>query len=147
LDLDFARDSLPIALQQSALVSFELRARRAHQITGSSSPQALEIFFAHNATIKDPHPSSTTVFALHGIEHLLKGGHFSPVAREDFVGERKTFRGDNQRDNDLLAVWPVIARVATLGFVDFLGLPFKVGARQIVKEHIESGAKEILPSL
>ena len=107
----------------------------------------MEIFFAHNATIKNPHPSGTAVFALHGLEHLLKGRHISPVAREDFVGERKTFRGDNQRDNDLLAVRPVIARVAALGFVDFLGLPFKVGARQIVKQHIESGAEEIFPSL
>ena len=85
----------------------------------------MEIFFAHNATIKNPHPTGTAVFTLHGLEHLLKGRHFSPVARKDFVGERKTFRGDNQRDNDLLAVRPVIARVAALAALDisytFLG--------------------------
>src|SRR4029450_8769924 len=69
--LAFAGDSLPIALQQSALVSFELRARRAHQVTSSASPQALEIFFAHNATIKNPHPPGTAVFALHALEHIL----------------------------------------------------------------------------
>ena len=87
------------------------------------------------------------MFALHSLEHLLERRHISPVASEDFVGEGKTFRGYHQCDNDLLAVRPVIARVATLGFVDFLGLPFKVAARQIVKQHIESGAEEIFPSL
>jgi hypothetical protein len=138
---------LPIALQQSALVSFELRARRAHQVTSSASPQALEIFFAHNATIKNPHPPGTAVFALHGLEYLLERGHICPVAREDFVGKRKTFRSDNQCDKALLAVRTVIARVATLGFVDLFGFPFKVGARQIVKQHIESSVEEIFPSL
>jgi hypothetical protein len=85
------------------------------------------------------------VFALHGLKHLLQGRHISSVALEDFVGERKPFRGDNQRDDDLLAVGPVIARVAALGLLDFLGLAFKVGARQIVKQHIDSGAEEIFP--
>jgi transposase len=69
LDLDFARDRLPVALQQPALVSFELRARRAHQITGPALPQPLEILFAHNSAVKDPHPPSTAVFALHGLKH------------------------------------------------------------------------------
>ena len=125
MDLDFARDFLPVALEQSSLVSFELRTGRAHQVTGSTSPQALEIFFAHNATIKNPHPPGTAVFALHSLEHLLERRHISPVASEDFVGERKTFRGYHQCDNDLLAVRPVIARVATLGFVDSSASPSK----------------------
>ena len=71
----------------------------------------------------------------------------SPVAREDFVGERKTFRGDNQRDDDPLAVRQMIARVATLGFVDLFGFAFKIRASQIVKQHIEAGAEEIFPSV
>jgi hypothetical protein len=45
--------------------------------------------------------------------------------------------------NDLLAVGPVIARVATLGFVDLFGFAFKIRARQIIKQHIETGAEEI----
>ena len=61
-----------IALRQSALVSFELRAWHAHQVTGPVLPQSLEIFFAHNAATKDPHPAGTAMFALHGLQQLRK---------------------------------------------------------------------------
>jgi len=43
----------------------------------------------------------------------------------------------------LLAVGPVIARIAASGLLDFLHLAFKIGARQIVKQHIEGGAKKV----
>jgi hypothetical protein len=66
LDFDFGRDRLPVALQQSALMGFELCSGRSDQVTGPAPSQPLEIFFTDNATVKDPHPPSTTVFALDG---------------------------------------------------------------------------------
>ncbi len=130
---------------KAAFIGFELRAGRAHQVAGSAPPQPLEIFFAHNSAVKDPHPPGAAVFALHRLEHVLQGPHIGPVALEDFIGKRKAFRSDNQRDNDLFAVGPVIARVAAPGFLDLFNFAFKVGACQIVKQHIEAGSKEVVP--
>jgi len=45
----------------------------------------------------------------------------------------------------LLAVKPVIPAVAVTGFVDLLRLAFKIGAGQIVEQHVQLGAKEIPP--
>jgi hypothetical protein len=58
-------------MQQSALVAFELRAGRAHQITGPTLAQPLEVLFAYDAAVKDPHSPSSAVLTLHGFEHLL----------------------------------------------------------------------------
>ncbi len=55
--------------------------------------------------------------------------------------------GVNHCDKNLLAVRPVIARVAAPGLLDFLCITFNVGARQILKQHIKSGPEEIFPSL
>ena len=59
----------------------------------------------------------------------------------------KDFVGNYKRQDEPFAVSSVIARVAVLGFVDFLGFAFKIRARQIVEQHIKTGAKEIFPAL
>ncbi len=65
---------------------------------------------------------------------------------KDFVGKRKTFRSHHQRQNELFAVGPLIARVTIAGFIDLFDFAFKVGARQIVKQNIEAGTPEIFPA-
>src|SRR6516164_6934956 len=135
------------SLQPSALMSFEFCPGRAHQVASPALSQPLEIVFAHHAAVKDPYSPGTTVFALDGFQHLFERAHISPIAIKDFVGKRKTFRDYHQRQDELFAVSSVIARVAVLGSVDFLGFAFKIGARQIVEQHIKTGAKEIFPAL
>jgi AcrB/AcrD/AcrF family protein len=111
-----------------------------------SLSEPLEIVFADNTAVKNPHRTGTTVFALHRIEHLLQRGHISPIAFRDFVGKRKTFRSHHQRKNQLFAVGSLIVRVTVAGFIDLLDFAFKVGARQIVKQNIEAGTEEIFPA-
>src|ERR1700730_16189492 len=110
-------------------MSFELGSGRAHQVTGPALPEPLEIIFTDDAAVEDPHPPGPAMFALHRIEHLLQRTHISSIAIEYFVAKRKTFRRDHQRQDDLFAVRTLIARVTETGFVDFLDLAFKVGAR------------------
>ena len=63
-----------------------------------------------NAPIKNPHAPRRAVFAFHLRDDRLERGHVHGVAAEDFVGEREPLGRDDERDDELLAVGPVIAR-------------------------------------
>ena len=80
-----------------------------------------------------------------GAQRRLVGG----VARQDLVGQRKALRRHDQRDDHLHAVAALVAAVAVAALVLLIGrrIAFEVGARQIVEQHIELGAEQILPAL
>ena len=56
------------------------------------------------------------------------------IAFEDFVSSRKSFATDDKPHNDLFAIRPMVARVATLGFRYEIGFPFEVGACQVIQQ-------------
>ena len=66
-------------------------------------------------------------------QHLVHGGAILAIAIEDLVGLRKPVAVQDQPHNHLLAVGPVIARVAALGLRILRALAFKVGGRQVVE--------------
>jgi hypothetical protein len=58
------------------------------------------------------------------------------VAGEHFVAQRKAIEGHHKRDAHLLAVGAMIARIAALRLRVRFGLALKVGARDVVQQHL-----------
>ena len=77
-------------------------------------------------------------------ERRLVGG----VAGQHLIGQRQSFGRDDQRDDHLHAIGPMIARVAVTALVAFrkrrIGL--EIGARQIVEKNVEPGVEQIPPA-
>ena len=71
----------------------------------------------------------------------------SGVARQHFIGQGITFRADNQRRDHLDTVGPFVPAVTKATLVSFGKgrIALKIGAGQIVKQHVELGAKLLLP--
>ena len=64
------------------------------------------------------------------------------VAGQGVMGQGKALAGDDQGDDDLLAIAAMIARVAALGQVVVLGQALEVAAGQIVQQQIVVELKE-----
>ena len=71
------------------------------------------------------------------------------LPRHHLVGQGKAFRRDHQGNDHLHAVAAFVAAVAEPPLVAFgkRRIAFKIGARQIVEQHIEAHPKEIVPAL
>jgi hypothetical protein len=63
---------------------------------------------------------------------------------KDFVCARKSFTTDDQPHDQLLAVGPMVAGVASLGFGNESGFAFEVGAGQVVEQDCVSQVEEAL---
>jgi hypothetical protein len=81
------------------------------------------------------------VFLLHHRDHGLDGGHVGGIAGEDFVADGQPLGRDDQADVDLLAIGPLVARVAALRLFVSLGFALKISARHIVKQELELDAE------
>jgi hypothetical protein len=68
------------------------------------------------------------------------------IASEHLVAQRKAVEGHNKRDQDLLAIGPMIARVAALRLRVGLRLAFKIGARDVVQQHLVLNRKQLSAS-
>jgi hypothetical protein len=101
----------------------------------SASAQG-EVVLACHPAIGDPHAPEHPVPVLHGRYDSLQGARVIGIAREDFVAERKPIEGHDQRDQHLFAVGAVIPGIPALSERVRFGLTFKVGARDVVEEHI-----------
>ena len=132
----------PGALQKFAFHPLQLRAGRAHQVLPAPLAQRRQIRFAHDPAVKHPDPPRPSVLAFHHAHDRFQARHIRAVAAEGFVAQGKTFGVDDERDHHLLAVGPMVARVAPLQQRVLLGLAFHVGAGQVVKQHVELGAEQ-----
>ena len=137
LDLDALTDLPPAArgreLERELL---QVRLRSADDIAPASLAQPGEVVLACHPTIGDPHAPEHPVPVLHGRYDSLQGARVIGIAREYFVAERKPIEGHDERDQDLFAVGAVIPRIPALSKRIGFGLTFKVGARDVVEEHI-----------
>src|ERR1017187_9669261 len=114
LHFHFGPDARPVFLQQFRFKLLHLTARRARQILSIALAIRCQILFAHNAAIKHPDPARLAILALYHAQDRLHGGNVGAVAVEWFVAEREAFIIPNHPDHQLLAVGPVIPRVALL---------------------------------
>ena len=66
------------------------------------------------------------------------GRDIGAVARKRLEGQRQALRRADQADADLLVTAALVARVAALGLRVALRLAFKVGARHVVEQKLET---------
>jgi hypothetical protein len=81
----------------------------------------------------------------------VTAGQDSSLARSVSPGlhvpSKSPFWRDHQTDDHLQTVRPAISAVAALSLRDFLVLPFEVGARQVIQQHIKLRSEQVLPAL
>ena len=70
---------------------------------------------------------------LHGCHDRLQCPRIVGIAGKHLVAERKTVKGDDERDQDLLAIGTMITRVTPLRLRIGLRLAFEIGAGDIVE--------------
>ena len=68
------------------------------------------------------------------------------VARHHLVGQRKTLRGDDQRDHHLHAVRALVPAVAELALARKRRVAFEITGCQIVKQDVEAGVEQRFPA-
>ena len=103
--------------------------------------------FADHPTVQHPDPSGLAVFGFHPLDHVLHRGLVGGVSIEYLVADRKAFGCDRQTDVDLVAVRPLIARIAACRLLVGEGLPFEIRAGDIVKQELKFDAEPALITL
>mgnify|MGYP000661908548 CR=1 FL=1 len=114
---------------------------------GAALAKELQVVFTDDAAIKDPEAAGFAELRFDGVENVFERGPIQTIAGKEFVAERKAFERDDQRQDQLFAIGPMIARVTALGLGHGLDVALKISAGQIVEQQIEGRAEEILPLL
>ena len=77
----------------------------------------------------------------------LQGPRIVGVAGEHLVAQGKAVEGHDQRDAHLLAVGPMIARIAALCLRVGFRLAFEIGARDVVEQHLVLDREQLAAAL
>ncbi len=142
LHLYFGPYSRPIILQQLRFELLHLAARRARQVLAGALADGAQILFTDNAAVKNPDPTRLAILAFHHAQNGFHRRHVASVTVERFVTEGESFVVHNQSDHYLLAVGPMIARIAAAHHRILLRRAFHIGAGQVVKQHVELGSEQ-----
>src|SRR5271157_3533638 len=99
--------------------------------------------------VHEPDPIGLAVLTLDFFKKVSQRGFVGGIAAEHFVSQRQAFRSDDQCYDYLYAVGALITAVAKPALVTFGKgrIAFKIGAGQIVKQHVKFRAKQCRPSL
>ena len=114
----------------------QLRLRCADDVAPAGLAQPREIPGTGHAPVGDPDASQHSMPGLHGGYDRLQGPRIMGIAGEDFVAQGVAVAGDHQPDQHLLAVGPMIARVAALGLRIGRRHALEVGAGDVVEEQV-----------
>ena len=106
-----------------------------------------EILLAHHAAIERPDALGLAITGLHRGDNLLQRRRIVAIAGEHFVTERQPAPRHHQTDADLLAVGPMVARVAALGQRIGVGLALEVRARYVVQQQIVLDGEQLAEPL
>jgi hypothetical protein len=104
--------------------------------------------FGGNAPVHDPDAFGAAVALLDQFQQVAQRGFVGGVAGEPFIGQRQAFGRDHQRHDDLHAIAafvPAVAEAAGIAF-PFGHVAFKIGAGQVVEQHVECRAEQIAPA-
>ena len=145
LHLHFVGDFLPVALQEFLFAGLELALGCAYQIVRATPAEQFEVLLADDAAVKDPEAAGFAELLFERVEDGFERRAIHAIAGEDFVSEREALGRDDQRQDELFAVGPVIARVTALGLGHGVPIAREIGAGQIVEQQIEGRAEEVLP--
>ena len=72
--------------------------------------QPLQVLFAGDPSVRDPHPLGLAILVFHQADHLLQRGHVVAVAGEHLVANGQAFRRDHPSVAHLLAVGTMAAQ-------------------------------------
>ena len=136
LDFQPLADRLPTAVAQGVGELLQPGPRRADDVARTAFFQPVECRLADHAAIQDPDASAAAVTGFHAGDDFPDGGAIVAVAGEDLVAERIAVARHHQTDEHLLAVGPMVARVAAPGLRIGSGLALKVSAGDVVQEQV-----------
>jgi hypothetical protein len=107
-----------------------------------------QYFLGGNAPVHDPNALGLAVLFFDALEKVAQRRFVAGVAGHDLVGQRKALRGHHQGNDDLDAIRALVTAVAKLTLVLFIlwRIALKIGARQVVEQHLETGIEEVLPA-
>src|SRR6266404_612862 len=105
--------------------------------------------FRGNAAVHEPDPIGLAVLVLDFFNKGPQRGFVGGIAAEHLVSQGQALRSDDQCNDDLHAVGAFITAVTESALVALRKgrITFKIGARQIVKQHVKFYAKQCRPSL
>src|SRR5208282_20821 len=114
----------------------QLRLRRADDVAPPCLAQPCQILGAGHAAVGDPDAPQHAMPGLHGGHDRLQGPRIVGVAGEDLIAEGEAVKRHHQSNAHLRAVGAMIAGIAALRLRVRFGLAFKIGARDIVEQHV-----------
>src|SRR5262245_20197490 len=126
LDLDaflHAAPTIRTGKFRSEFLQFRLRC--ADDVPAAGLAQPGEIVCARHSAVGNPNSTQHAMARLHRGDDGLQRARVMRVAREHLVAERKTVKSDDNSNTYLLAIGPVIARIAALRLRVALGLALK----------------------
>ena len=138
----------PVGLSgEGLLVGAPFRIARRDQIVMAARPDLGQVRREGHAPVDDDRRAAPAPGALfQAREHVVHGGLILAIAVEDFVGLRKAVPVQDQPDHHLLAIRPMIARIAALGLRVTRALPFEVRRGQVVEvDGVVQGEERALP--
>ena len=147
LDLQPLADGVPVLRRQLLFEPLELALGRADDVLPPARLQEVEVLFRDHAAIQCPDALRPAVAGFHRLDDLLQGRRVVPISGEDFVAQRQAAARHHQADADLLAVGPMVARVAALGQGIRVGLAFEVRARHVVQQQIVLDGEQLAEPL
>ncbi len=102
-----------------------------------------------NAAIHDPDAVGLAVLGFNLAQGVAQRRAVGRVPRQHLIGEREAFGRHDQRNHHLGAVAALVAAVTVAPLVVFIVWQrgFKIGAGQIIEQHLEPGSEQILPAL
>ena len=137
LDLDtFLHDAPAVRRGEFGGELLQLRLGCADDVAPAGLAQPCQVAGAGHAAIGDPHPAQHAVPRLHGGDDGLQGARIVRVAGKHLIAQREAIEGHHKGDADLLAVRPVIARIAALRLRIARRLAFEIGAGHVIEQHL-----------
>ena len=142
---------LPGLLQQLLLILAQPPFGRADQIVNGriAGAHLLQHLLGRDPPVHHPDPLGLAIELFDLLQKAPQRGLVRGVAGHHLVGQGKTLRRDHQRDDHLHAIRALVPAVAIAALVSFGKgrIALKIGAGQIVEQHLELHPKEILPAL
>src|SRR5208282_117391 len=151
LDVQSRMNLLPWEANQLGLQLAQAAFGRSNQIVNRRLTVAhlCEHFLGGDTTVEHPGSLGLTVLGFDLFEEVPQRRLITGITSEHFIGQRKTFRRDNQSDDHLHAITSLVPTVPELALVCFSDrrITFEIGTGQIIEENLELGVEEIFPAL
>ena len=141
-DIGVVGQALPTGAGEFALKFVQGVSFGGEQIAAAGFAEEGQRLFIDHAAIHDPDALALAKARLDGVDDLLDGGEVTGVAGEGLMGQGKAVAGDDEGDDNLLAIAAMVAGVAAPGEFVFLGKAFEVTAGQVVEQQVVIELKE-----